>query len=60
MCAYVEYFVVGVEYFVVDSWVEDIRQRGRETLADNAVYEHARIFHVGDGTPRSGIRSPQT
>jgi transmembrane secretion effector len=40
-----------VEYFVVDSWMEHMRQHRRGTLADQDIFEHARTFQIGDGTP---------
>ena len=40
-----------VEYFVVDSWIEYMRQHERGTLADQDIFERARTFHLGDGTP---------
>jgi predicted MFS family arabinose efflux permease len=40
-----------VEYFVVDSWMEHMRQHRRGTLADQDIFEHARSFQIGDGTP---------
>lgn len=40
-----------VEYFVVDSWMEHMRQHARGTLADQDIFEHARTFQIGDGTP---------
>jgi hypothetical protein len=40
-----------VEYFVVDSWMEHMRQHQRGTLADQDIFEHARTFQIGDGTP---------
>ena len=40
-----------VEYFVVDSWMEHMRQHRRGTLADQDIFEHARAFQVDDGTP---------
>jgi len=39
-----------VESFVVESWVEHLRQHERVTLRDRAVQERIRRFHVG-GTP---------
>src|SRR6266851_8976706 len=43
-----------VEYFVVDSWMEHLRQHARGTLADQDIFEHARTFQIGDGTPAVG------
>ena len=41
-----------LETFVVESWAEYLRQRERLTMADVAVQESVRNFHVGDGPPR--------
>jgi len=53
------------EYFVVDSWIEHLRQHGRATLADQELLDHAREFHRGEGAPTvthqiaaSGLRDP--
>ncbi|MGH7858176.1 MAG: MFS transporter, partial [Candidatus Binatia bacterium] len=40
-----------VESFLVDSWVEHLRQHERTTIADRATFERARQFHVGEGGP---------
>ena len=40
-----------VETFVVDSWLEHLRQHDRVTVADRAVEERVRRFHVGQGPP---------
>jgi NurA-like 5'-3' nuclease len=40
-----------VESFLVDSWVEHLRQHERMTLADRVVLERAREFHVGAERP---------
>ena len=40
-----------VEYFVVESWAEHLRQHERVTIADRAVQDYARSFHVGDRPP---------
>jgi MFS family permease len=40
-----------VEYFVVESWVEHLRQHERVTIADRAVQDYARSFHIGDKPP---------
>lgn len=36
------------ETFVVESWLEHLRQHERVTVADRAVLDKARSFHVGD------------
>ncbi len=53
------------EYFVVDSWIEHLRQHGRATLADQELLDRAREFHRGEGAPTvthhiaaSGLRDP--
>jgi MFS family permease len=40
-----------VEYFVVESWAEHLRQHERGVAADRAVENLARAFHVGDSPP---------
>lgn len=40
------------ETFVVESWVEHLRQHERVTVADRTVLEKARSFHVGKEAPR--------
>ena len=40
-----------VEYFVVESWAEHLRQHERVTIADRAVQDYARSFHIGDKPP---------
>ena len=39
------------ETFVVESWVEHLRQHERVTVADRAVLERAREFHLGAEPP---------
>ena len=41
-----------VETFVVDSWLEHLRQHDRVTVADRAIEERVRRFHVGEAPPR--------
>jgi MFS family permease len=41
-----------VETFVVESWIEHLRQHERVTVSDRAVLEKARAFHVGAQPPR--------
>ncbi len=40
------------ETFVVDSWIEHLRQHERVTVADRAVLDKARAFHTGSEPPR--------
>ncbi len=40
-----------VESFLVESWVEHMRQHERITLADRAIEERARRYHKGPGPP---------
>ena len=40
-----------VEYFLVDSWLEHLRQHGRATLADQELLDRARSFHIGEAAP---------
>lgn len=40
-----------VEYFVVDTWIEHLRQHERATLADQEVLDRARSFHRGEAPP---------
>jgi hypothetical protein len=40
-----------VETFVVESWAEHMRQHERVTVADQAVEDQARAFHIGDKPP---------
>lgn len=41
-----------VETFVVESWLEHLRQHQRVTVSDRASLERARAFHVGTVPPR--------
>ncbi len=41
-----------VETFVVESWLEHLRQHERVTISDRASLERARAFHVGGVPPR--------
>ena len=41
-----------METFVVESWLEHMRQHERVTVADRAVLDKARSFHTGDEPPR--------
>lgn len=40
------------ESFLVESWLEHLRQHERVTVADREVQERARAFHTGDAPPR--------
>lgn len=40
-----------LEYFLVSSWLEHLRQHERVTHADQDIQERARAFHVGDEPP---------
>jgi len=40
-----------MEYFVIESWAEHLRQHERVTVADRAVQDYARSFHVGAQPP---------
>lgn len=41
-----------VETFLVESWVEHLRQHQRVTVADRAIEDRARAFHLGDTPPQ--------
>ncbi len=41
-----------IEFFLVDSWAEHLRQHDRATVADREVSERARRYHVGAEPPR--------
>jgi len=40
-----------VEYFLVESWLEHLRQHGRAVISDLAVEAHAKSFHIGPSSP---------
>ncbi|MGH7988060.1 MAG: MFS transporter [Candidatus Binataceae bacterium] len=40
-----------LEYFLVDTWVEHLRQHERGTLADLALQAYVRSFHIGQEPP---------
>lgn len=41
-----------IEYFIVESWLEHLRQHERVTADDRRLREAAERFHQGDGRPR--------
>ena len=41
-----------VETFLVESWVEHLRQHRRGTADDRQLIDRVRSFHVGDAPPR--------
>ena len=41
-----------VERFQYPTWVDYLRQRQRGTMADRAIWEHARTFHRGEAPPK--------
>ncbi|MEZ5832803.1 MAG: MFS transporter [Dongiaceae bacterium] len=41
-----------IERFQYPTWVDYLRQRQRGTVADRAIWEHARTFHRGDAPPK--------
>jgi MFS family permease len=42
-----------VETFLLESWLEHLRQHQRGTIADRAIEETARAFHVGAAPPQA-------
>ena len=40
-----------IEVFITESWLEHLRQHERVTVADRALEEELRRFHVGDNPP---------
>lgn len=40
-----------IEYFIVESWVEHLRQHARGVEADRAIESMVRAYHVGDSPP---------
>ena len=44
-----------VENFVVDSWLEFLRERERMTISDRAILDRARSFHQGAGLPAASF-----
>lgn len=41
-----------VEYFMVESWLEHLRQHERVTMADKELQDHLNSFHAGPEPPR--------
>ena len=41
-----------VECFMVESWIEHLRQHERVTVADNELIAMTRAFHLGEGSPK--------
>ena len=41
-----------LEYFLVESWLEHLRQHERVTESDRATQDRVRSFHVGDAPPK--------
>lgn len=41
-----------VEYFMVESWLEHLRQHERVTLADKELQDQVNSFHTGAEPPR--------
>jgi len=54
-----------VETFIVESWVEHLRQHERVTMSDRAVQEQVNAFHIGEEGPivrhliYAGSKSPR-
>ncbi|TCV90049.1 MFS transporter [Sulfurirhabdus autotrophica] len=48
----IEYKDRMVECFMVESWLEHLRQHERFTVADRDVIEKVRAFHLGSGLPK--------
>ena len=40
-----------IETFQVESWAEHLRQHGRVTVADRAIEDRVRAFHIGGNPP---------
>ena len=47
-----------VETFLLESWVEHMRQHERVTKSDRMAEELALAFHIGAGTPKIGVAPP--
>jgi len=41
-----------IETFITDSWAEHLRQHARMTVADRAIENRVRRFHIGDSEPK--------
>lgn len=44
-----------IENFVVESWLEFLRERERMTKSDRAILDHVRSFHHGEGMPQASF-----
>jgi hypothetical protein len=44
-----------IENFVVESWLEFLRERERMTKSDRAILDRARSFHRGEGIPAASF-----
>ena len=42
-----------LETFVVESWIQYLRQRERLTTSDRMIRDHLLTFHQGDGPPKT-------
>lgn len=42
-----------IESFIVESWVEYVRQHERSTVSDREIKERVDAFHAGDGPPET-------
>lgn len=44
---------IFIEYFLVESWLEHLRQHHRVTLADKRLQEKVNSYHKGEGRPKA-------
>jgi len=42
-----------LETFLIESWVEHLRQHQRGTISDRGIEDRARVFHIGETPPRA-------
>ena len=42
-----------LETFLIESWVEHLRQHQRGTISDRGIEDRARAFHIGETPPRA-------